>query len=407
MSNTYKDLRGSLTSIKNIPFTVQEILVNDIHENVWKGFHMSPYKKRIIVIEGQIHDYYANPETGECIDKIVSAGECVDVPENWAHGMFTIAQSKILYLLEHKHNPIADINIHWSDTSFGFNLNMKSCIISEKDTSSVFYKNYDYVVLGSNGFLGKRCTNILKQQGFSVFEINERLENIKEIESIVKRTRTKKLICAAGISGKPTIDWCETHEKQTYYANFLGQIDIARMTNALGIHCTIFGSGGIYTGNKSEYSEEDTGDLTSKVYSKWRIALENAISMFENVLYLRIIYPVSLDGDAKCFLTKMLGRCSNVHDISVPLTVIPSMFPLISLLAKSHIVGIYNFVNKGIISLPELLKLYSTHVSPLVIGINSAGEKRGAYSLSTSKLESIVQVIDTRKALELAMKDTD
>lgn len=404
MSNTYADLRGTLTSIKNIPFTVEEILVNDINQNVWKGFHMSPYKKRIIVIEGRIHDYYANPETGECIDKIVSAGEWVDIPEHWAHGMFAIMESKIVYLLEGKHNPIADINIHWSDTSFGFNLNMKNCIISDKDTSSVFYKNYDYVVLGSNGFLGKRCTNILKQQGFSVFEINERLENIKEIESIVKRTRSKKLICAAGVSGKPTIEWCETHEKETYDANFLGQIDIARMTNALGIHCTIFGSAGIYTGNKSEYSEEDTGDVTTKVYSKWRIALENAISVFDNVLYLRIIYPVSLDGDAKCFVTKMLGRCSNVHDISVPLTVIPSMFPLISCLTQTTRVGVYNFVNKGTISLPTLLELYSTHIPPIVIGINSVGEKRGAYSLSTSKLESITKVDSVYDALVSAMK---
>ena len=86
MSIPYEDNRGSLTSIKDVPFEVKEILLSNNNENVFRGLHMSPYKKRVYVTKGKIYDIIVNPNTLEKKEFILSVGDYIDVPENWAHG---------------------------------------------------------------------------------------------------------------------------------------------------------------------------------------------------------------------------------------------------------------------------------------------------------------------------------
>ena len=43
----FKDNRGSLTSLKDLPFEVKEILDSRSYSNVIRGLHLSPYPKRV------------------------------------------------------------------------------------------------------------------------------------------------------------------------------------------------------------------------------------------------------------------------------------------------------------------------------------------------------------------------
>ena len=87
----------------------------------------------------------------------------------------------------------------------------------------------------------------------------------------------------------------------------------------------------------------------------------------------------------------MLGRAKNVHNIKISMTIVPSLFPQIKYLCESNTIGIYNFVNKGTISLPELLELYSKYKKPIEININTQGESRGNYELLTDKLDVLIK----------------
>ena len=408
MSINWFDKRGSLTSIKDIPFEVKEILILKSHENVLRGLHQSPYEKRIIVLKGKIYDFSIDPNTFEKKEVILNTGDYVDIPQGWAHGFYSYEESEILYLLENKFNEDLDKNIYWNDYSLKLQLNFpkEDLIISEKDKNSSYYNKYDYYVLGAKGFLGSHCVNILKSQGYTVFESNERFENMNIIREQIIKSRAKYVICSAGISGKPTIDWCETHEKETYDVNYLGVLDLIRMTQKLNIHCTIFGSGLIYSGNKDNYTEDDIPDYYSKVYSKWRIELEKQILLYNNVLYLRIIYPVTLDGNPKCFLTKIVGRANNIHNVNVSLTIIPDLFKQISILSINNITGIFNFVNKGSINLVDLLSLYSNTLNRIVINVdNNNTNKRGAYKLDTTKIEHYINVSNVNTTIKLYLNN--
>jgi hypothetical protein len=79
-----------------------------------------------------------------------------------------------------------------------------------------------------------------------------------------------------------------------------------------------------------------------------------------DVLYLRIIYPCSFDGDSKCFFQKMMGRSASVKDAKVSLTVIPDLFPLIPTLVEDRRTGIVNFVNRGSVHLKQLFEASMT-----------------------------------------------
>jgi dTDP-4-dehydrorhamnose 3,5-epimerase-like enzyme/dTDP-4-dehydrorhamnose reductase len=402
MSTLYEDNRGSLTSIKDVPFEVSEILVSNNNENIFRGLHMSPYKKRVYVTKGKIYDIIINPNTLEKKELILSVGDYIDVPENWAHGFFSYENSTILYLLSGKFNVNKDINIYWKDPHLNLELNFpqEQLIISEKDRNAKYFLKNNFFVLGARGYLGSHCVKILRNQGYSVFESNDRFNEITSIREKIIKSNAKYIICAAGISGKPTIDWCEKNEQETYDVNYTGVLNIVKITKELGLHCTIFGSGLVYSGNKKIYDENDEPDYTEKVYSRIRIELENALKQYNNVLYLRIIFPVTYDNHPKCFISK-IKTWKEIHNINIPITIVPLLFKGISKLCIDNIRGIFNFVNNGTISLQYLVQLYSfynnnNNIQAKIINSTNA---RGNYQLTTSKLEKYITVNDLTHGL--------
>lgn len=373
------DERGVLHSLKNLPFLPKEILVSRNHKNVLRGLHQSPYAKMIYVVSGSIKDFFWT-DAGPTV-KVLSAGESIFVPAHAPHGFVALEESEIIYLLEGEFDPQKDRNIYWQSPEYPFELgiaNESSLILSAKDRAAGYRDQYDYLVLGASGFLGQNCVKHLRDQGKKVLESSTRLEFPDKIRDEIKKSGAKYVVCSAGISGRPTVEWCETHEAETYQVNYLGVLNLMQVCEDIGAHLTIFGSGMVYTGNKATYTEDDEPDLVSRVYCKWRVALEKVLR--PNVLYLRIIYPCTFDGHPKCFYQKMLARKASVHDVSVPLTVVPSLFPKLPELIETGTTGIFNFVNQGTVPLKDL------------IGAEQVTAGSGGYGLSTVKLETKIEV---------------
>jgi len=335
---------------------------------------MSPYAKFIYVSRGEIRDVYWHD--GVLTDTTLVCGSSLYIPANAAHGFFSTEESEVIYLLESEFDPLKDRNIYWRTPEFSIP-HFDNAILSQKDKAAKYYETYDYLVLGSSGFLGQQCVKYLRSAGHKVLESTARLDNPSEIAEQIVKSGVGHVICAAGISGRPTIEWCETHEEETYKTNYLDVLNLMEICK--DIHLTIFGSGAVYTGNKSRYTEEDLPDFDSKVYSKYRIMLEKNLK--PNVLYLRIMYPCTFDGHPKCFYQKMLGRRGNIHDARVSITSVPHLFPLIPELTNQT--GIFNFVVDGSISLKDLVGEKTT---------GTAGESRGNYELATDKLSKYIKV---------------
>jgi UDP-glucose 4,6-dehydratase len=235
-------------------------------------------------------------------------------------------------------------------------------------------------LIGASGFLGSNCAKYLEKAGHRVVKCNARLEKPDEIRKELLESGCKHVICAAGLSGHPIIDWCEAHPEDTYTVNYLGFLNLMEVCK--GFHLTIFGSGYVYTGAKSIYTEDDTPDLLDKVYCKYKARLEQEIK--PHVLYLRIMYPTSFDGHPRCFYQKTLSRKGNLHNAKVSITSIPHLFPKIPELLERNTTGIFNFVIDGTVSLKEFIN----DTSP-----TSSEVPYGNYELSAEKLKQHISVI--------------
>jgi len=124
--------------------------------------------------------------------------------------------------------------------------------------------------------------------------------------------------------------------------------------------------------------------------------LENIIRevYLNDVLYLRLIYPVTGDGNPKCFANKIKSRKSNIHDTTVSLTVVPSLFPQITQLVKNKTMGILNFTNDGSITLGKILDILGEKYT-----ISDEKSNRGECKMDTVKLKYYIDVEHVTDAL--------
>ena len=371
----YVDYRGYNMSIKTDIIICQQF-ISKSKKNVIRGIHKSPYDKYVIVLSGKILDYVIDFSNDVIkYTKLILDSENDNnlyIPANFGHIFIALEDNtKVLYQLAGKYDPKRDININYRDPYINLDIPWNNkYILSDKDTNSDFVKPVDYVLMGSKGFLGSEIKKILEQQNKNIICLDTRLENYKEIETKLSIYKPKYVICAAGISGKPTIAWCDENKEETFKVNVMDTLNLCQITKKLNIHLTLLGSGSVFNGGFNSYGEqimiefdEDSkiNKNNNKFYLKCRNILENTLELYENVLFLRIQYPIALNDNPKCFMNKMLTRLNSVHDQYVNITFIPNLFPLLSEIIEKNTTSILNFVNKNPIKLTELLELYKKY----------------------------------------------
>jgi dTDP-4-dehydrorhamnose reductase len=87
---------------------------------------------------------------------------------------------------------------------------------------------------------------------------------------------------AAGVTGRPNVDWCEDHKQETIRANVVGTLNLADLTCARGIHQTVFATGCIFAYDDAHpiggpgFTEEDAANFTGSFYSTTKGMVEQA-----------------------------------------------------------------------------------------------------------------------------------
>ena len=392
--NSYSDERGKLLFlIKNKEFTSVESTVSINKKNVFRGLHINKFSKLVSCIQGSILDIIVNmnPESNDYLKpqyfnlSASSKNNNIIVPPNYAHGFLTLEENTIIiYNFTDKFISEETIHIHYKDPYINLQLPNLSdnLIISEKDNLKNFIKPIDYVIIGSSGYLGKHITDILKIQGKNVISILERLNDIFEIKNKLILYKPKYVINASGISNP---DWCDNNKEQTIETNVTYQLTLCHICRELGIHLTIFGSGGIF--NTANVKKEcDIGDCYDNFYGECRIYLENIIKNYKNVLYLRINYPISSCSNPKNLLIKIINF-TKISNSNISMTCVDTLFPLLSDIIENKEHGIMNFVNPGIINLVDIKEKYNNihNISKNYENVNI--NYRHPVLLDTSKIE--------------------
>ena len=103
---------------------------------------------------------------------------------------------------------------------------------------------------------------------------------------------------------------------------------------------------------------------------------------------------MSLDGNPKCFLSKLKTRKNNINNVKINATIIPDLFKYIPYLIEKNNNGILNFVNKNEIKLSEILNI--NNINDYVLKIENTKQ---VGLLNTKKLENLIELNDVFQAI--------
>mmetsp|Transcript_55647 Transcript_55647/g.153051 ORF Transcript_55647/g.153051 Transcript_55647/m.153051 type:complete len:290 (+) Transcript_55647:151-1020(+) len=218
----------------------------------------------------------------------------------------------------------------------------------------------DFVLMGATGFIGSKMLEAVAPK-YSVVVVpgNLRLHERTRLHAFLNTHRPRHgVICCSGTRGSPNIDWCDMHPAETVEANVTGQLNVVIACRALGLHCVLIGTGFVYAGLEGKvYTEEDPPDSQlPKTYIKLRILLERLLLPFDNVLNLRVIYPITRDLNDKCGLIGKLASFTKVDAATNCCTFLEDLCPLVPLMAMKQARGSLNFVNPGAVSYAHIVE---------------------------------------------------
>jgi dTDP-4-dehydrorhamnose 3,5-epimerase-like enzyme/dTDP-4-dehydrorhamnose reductase len=361
----FTDERGTLIfPIKNNNFNTKETTVSINNKNVFRGIHVEQFSKLVTCIKGSILDIIIDFNI-DSSDYLIPKYYILDsntfenqiiVKPNFGHAFLSLDDSIVLYHFSEVYNKDTTVTYNYKDPIFNIKLSISEPIISQNDLYAPFYKKIDFYIFGSSGFIGSIITNTIIELNKNIYKTKLRLENIEKIENELLVYKPKYVICSAGLTGTPNISWCETYRTETIETNITYQMTLAHICKKHNIHLTIIGSGVIFNNDKF-YTENDEGNFDKNFYGKCRISLENMVRNYNNILYVRINYPISKNYSNKNLITKLLSY-SNIDNVKITLTYLDELIPYLIDLINNNEYGICNLVNEGVISLEEIIDIY-------------------------------------------------
>lgn len=273
-----------------------------------------------------------------------------------------------------------------------------------------------FLVWGANGWIGSKVCNLLKEAGDIVIPATSRLQNFSDIVQELRKVKPNYVLHLAGITGKPNVDWCESHKSQTYQINTIGHTNLARACYQEKIHITYYGTGCLYTYDDehpigSTFTETDLHNFFGSTYSISKGIAEDIMAQYDNILILRLRMPISDDLAPKNLISKLITY-KKVINIPNSMSILSELLPISIDMSKKKVTGIYNFTNPGAISHNEILQLYKKYIQPDFTWENFSlqeqdailASKRSNCQLDTSKLQKEYSVTEIHVAMDLTMQ---
>nr|GMD08536.1 trifunctional UDP-glucose 4,6-dehydratase/UDP-4-keto-6-deoxy-D-glucose 3,5-epimerase/UDP-4-keto-L-rhamnose-reductase RHM1-like [Ipomoea batatas] len=228
-----------------------------------------------------------------------------------------------------------------------------------------------FLIYGRTGWIGGLLGELCQQGGIMYEYGAGRLQDRGALIRDIARTRPTHVFNAAGITGRPNVDWCESHKAETIRTNVVGTLTLADVCREQGLLMMNFATGCIFEydekhpqGSGIGFKEEDKPNFIGSFYSNTKAMVEELLREYDNVCTLRVRMPISSDlTNPRNFITK-ISRYNKVVNIPNSMTVLDELLPISIEMAKRNCRGIWNFTNPGVISHNEILELYREYIDP-------------------------------------------
>lgn len=224
-----------------------------------------------------------------------------------------------------------------------------------------------YVVLGATGYLGSYFVSHLKNKGEEVRGLSRSeidYTNLDELRTLLNEIKPRFLINAAGYTGKPNVDACESNRAECLFGNAVLPGRIRTACEEIGIPWGHVSSGCIYSGRKSDgggWMEEDQPNFSFRkgpcsFYSGSKALGEEVLEGAENCYIWRLRIPFNHESSPRNYLQKLLNY-SNLLEAENSISHLGEYVKsCVDSFTKNCEPGIYNLTNIGPITTRQVVE---------------------------------------------------
>lgn len=268
------------------------------------------------------------------------------------------------------------------------------------------------ILIIGNGFIGSRCAENWTDAVLS----SRRITSKADVMALFNEFHPDAVLNAAGVVGKPNVDWCETHQLETIQGNTELPIVIAEACQEAGIYLLHIGTGCVFYGyadTANGWTENDFPN-PSAVYTRSKYAADLALSALPNVGIARIRMPIDNRPHPANLIDK-LAAYPRVVDVINSVTIVEDMIIAFRKIIEQKGEGIFHVVNEGAITHRDILRLYTelvdTHhrnewltADELVVA-GLAKNKRSNTVLASPRLNALgITMPDVHQAMRRTME---
>ncbi|KAM7498568.1 hypothetical protein LguiA_022982 [Lonicera macranthoides] len=240
-----------------------------------------------------------------------------------------------------------------------------------KTSSSSQKPPFKFLIYGRTGWIGGLLGKLCDKQGIPYEYGRGRLEDRSQLLLDIQNVKPTHVFNSAGVTGRPNVDWCESHKPDTIRTNVAGTLNLADVCREQGLLMMNFATGCIFEydaahpeGSGIGFKEEDKPNFFGSFYSKTKAMVEELLNEYDNVCTLRVRMPISSDlSNPRNFITK-ISRYNKVVNIPNSMTILDELLPISIEMAKRNLKGIWNFTNPGVVSHNEILEMYKKYIDP-------------------------------------------
>lgn len=217
------------------------------------------------------------------------------------------------------------------------------------------------ILIIGNGYLGNRCL----QSWPDAIMAEGKIVTTEDVLSLLDKHQPDVVLNAAGVVGKPNVDWCETHQMETMIGNTILPVIIAQACEKKSVYLLHMSTGCIFYGDSPDpkgWKESDFAN-PSATYTRSKYAAELVLSTLANVGIARIRMPIDNISHPANLIDK-ISKFKTVVDVENSITVVPDMINVFHQLLEKRAAGIFHVVNRGSISHREIVEMYKKYINP-------------------------------------------
>jgi dTDP-4-dehydrorhamnose reductase len=254
-----------------------------------------------------------------------------------------------------------------------------------------------YLILGKDSFVGKYLAKKLPEAELCPEYIN----TVQDVLNVMDGRTDTLLINCIGRTGRPNVDWCESHKEETISSNIVLPIIVAEAMAVLDKHWIHIGSGCVYDGEDFFYTEEDTPNFKGSFYSRSKLFSQEILKHYRATV-LRIRMPIDEEISPRSYVGKIVKYAKEgreLFDIPNSMTCLTDLaFVIRKFSNKDYFpVGTFNVVNDDFVTISQILELYKKYCDPSleykIVEYKKVLEKlsagRSNCKLSTAKLRDM------------------